>query len=598
MMGILLGLGISVVASAAPGDVLWSRTYGGSGQDFGICVQQTNDGGYIVGGGTYSYGSASQFYLVKTDANGNSQWSQNYGGSDVDWGQSVQQTTDGGYIIGGVTTSYGAGFDDFYLIKTDANGNSSWARTYGGVSNEYAYSVRQTSDGGYIVTGYTWSYGAGQADVYLVKTDVNGNALWTQTYGGSGFDAGFEVRQTSDGGYIVAGWTTSYGAGGYDLYLVKTNSSGAVSWSRTYGGYDNDRAYSVEQTSDGGYIVAGGTSSYGAGNSDFYLVKTNASGNALWTRTFGGSNAECAYSVQQTIAGGYIIAGHTNSYGAGNNDCYLVRTDGSGNKLWVRTYGGSYEEQASSIRQTTDGGYIFAGWTESYGAGSDDVYLVKIDREDYDIEMVPDSSPVVVPAGGSFGLTGIIGNPCDSYIGTIDVWYGVQAFGNYYQQGRYRNLGPFPPYAYYSAHLNQRVPRYAPPGAYVYKAWCGTYPFINVQDSAWFTFTITTINGDAGEWNCEGNWGVEPPDSYAMTAAYPNPFNAMTTITFELPEAGNVTLEIFNVAGQKVDVLANGSHEAGRHNVVWNASKYPSGVYFYRLVIGDNAFTGRMTLLK
>jgi hypothetical protein len=184
-------------------------------------------------------------------------FAKTYGGTDWDKARSVRQTSDGGYIVAGYTNSFGAGGYDFFLIKTDAYGNVQWAKTYGGTDNDWALSVQQTYDGGYIVAGLTSSFGMGGYDFFLIKTDENGNIQWAKTYGGTNEDWAYSVRQTSDGGYIVAGYTGSFGAGGYDFFLIKTDENGNIQWAKTYGGTDNDWARSVQQTYDGGYIVAG-----------------------------------------------------------------------------------------------------------------------------------------------------------------------------------------------------------------------------------------------------------------------------------------------------------------------------------------------------
>jgi len=261
-------------------------------------------------------------------------WSRTYGdgGSEADYSRSVQQTTDGGYIVAGDTWSFGAGGYDVLLIKTNSTGDTLWTRTYGGSSWDRGFSVQQTADGGYIVTGYTESFGAGLDDVYLIKTYPNGDIVWSRTYGGSSWDEGNSVQQTTDGGYIVAGYTWSFGEGDGDVYLIKTNSTGDTLWSRTYGGSSNDEGYSVQQTTDGGYIVAGCTNSFGAGIYDVYLIKTNSTGDIVWTRTYGGTKWDEGFSVQQ-IPGGYIVAGGTNSFGAGDWDVYLIKTNSIGGTL-------------------------------------------------------------------------------------------------------------------------------------------------------------------------------------------------------------------------------------------------------------------------
>jgi hypothetical protein len=358
----------------------FAKTYGGTDNDYAFSVQQTSDGGYIVAGYTYSFGAGwSDFFLIKTYANGNVQWAKTYGGTHFDRASSVQQTSEGGYMVVGETDSFIAGDDDIFLIKTDANGNVQWAKTYGGGGADYAFSVQQTSDGGYIVAGYTASFGAGGWDIFLIKTDANGNVQWAKTYGGTNWDKAFSVQQTSDGGYIVAGWTQSFGAGYRDVFLMKTDANGNVQWAKTYGGTDNDYASSVQQTSDGGYIVAGRTRSFGAGWGDIFLIKTDANGNVQWAKTYGGASNDSASSVQQTSDGGYIVAGRTNSFGAGGDDIFLIKTDANGNIIWAKTYGGTDWDWASSVQQTSDGGYIVAGYTPSFGAGGRDAFLIKTD---------------------------------------------------------------------------------------------------------------------------------------------------------------------------------------------------------------------------
>ena len=253
---------------------------------------------------------------------------QNIWGTEYDWGYSVQQTSDGGYIITGTTESFGNGNTDIYLLKTDGNGVEQWSKTFGGVSNDLGRSVKETTDGGYIITGITTSFGNGGDDVFLIKTDSNGNELWYKTFGGTNDGGGFSVQQTTEGGYIIAG---SLSSGDDDVYLIKTDDNGNKLWNNTFGGIDNDWGYSVHQTTDGGYIVTGGTSSFGNGNFDVYLIKTDDNGNKLWNRTFGGINNELGISVQQTNDGGYIITGRTESFGDGDDDVYLIKTDGNGN---------------------------------------------------------------------------------------------------------------------------------------------------------------------------------------------------------------------------------------------------------------------------
>ena len=374
---LLFALANAVYAETAPEET-WNKTFGGSNDDWARSVQQTSDDGYILAGYTSSYGAGrSDFWLVKTDSDGNKEWDKAFGGYNRDNAHSVQQTSDDGYILAGYTYSYGAGRSDFWLVKTDSNGNKEWDKAFGGTERDLAYSVQQTSDGGYILAGGTESYGAGGHDFWLVKTDSNGNKDWDKAFGGTERDLAYSVQQTSDGGYILAGGTYSYGAGG-DAWLVKTDSDGNKEWDKAFGGYNRDNAHSVQQTTDGGYILAGDTSSYGAGGDDFWLVKTDSNGNKVWDMTYGGTFRDHAESVQQTTDGGYILAGWTESYGAGEGDFWLVKTDSDGNKVWDNTFGGTENDRACSVQQTSDGDYILAGLTDSYGAGESDFLLVKV----------------------------------------------------------------------------------------------------------------------------------------------------------------------------------------------------------------------------
>ena len=354
-------------------------TFGGSHNDVGYSVQQATDGGYIIVGYTKSYGAGgNDVWLIKTNASGSEEWNQTFGGSDDDYGCSVQQTTNGGYIIVGYTESYGAGNADVWLIKTDAVGSVEWSRTFGASGYDYGYSVQQTTDGGYIITGYAGSWDPGSYDVWLIKTDALGNKVWDKLFGTGSSEYGFSVQQTQDNGYIIVGNEEEGTERG--VWLIKTDEQGEKLWDSTFGIW-SDRGRYVQQTTDGGYIIAAYTAYYGGGISDIWLIKTDGSGNVIWDNTFGGSENDRAYSIQQTTDGGYIIAGDTRSYGAGNYDAWLIKTDASGSEEWNQTFGGNNYDYGHSVKQTTDGGYIIAGQTKSYGAGYSDVWLIKTDAD-------------------------------------------------------------------------------------------------------------------------------------------------------------------------------------------------------------------------
>jgi hypothetical protein len=376
----------------------WNNTYGGTNADVSDALVQTNDGGYATAGWTTSFGAVlTDCILIKIDAGGNMQWNKTYGGIGWDSVYAMIQTSDGGYALAGATTSFGAGDYDAYLVKTDAGGNMQWNKTYGGESDDYAHALVQTSDGGYALAADTYSFGAGEADAYLVKTDAGGNMQWNKTYGETGTDRALALVQTGDGGFALAGHTNSFGPGDYDAYLVRIDAGGNMQWNKTYGGTNDEESRSLVQTGDGGYALAGYTGSYGAGDFDFWLVKTDSTGNMQWNKTYGGTDRDFPEAMVRTSDGGYALAGYTHSFGAGDNDAYLVKTDAGGNMQWNKTYGGTNDDWGDSLVQTADGGFALAGATDPFEDGNYDVFVVKTD---------PDGNLMVVDYS-AFGLTWI-----------------------------------------------------------------------------------------------------------------------------------------------------------------------------------------------
>ena len=362
----------------APG-IQWSKTFDGEDWDVGRSVQQTSDGGYVVVGFTSSYGAGSNdVWLIKTDANGSKVWDRTFGGTLGENGNSVQKTHDGGYIVGGSTRSYGAGDWDIWLIKTDANGNEVWNKTFGEAGSDGASSVLQTSDGGYAIAGSKEV--AGRDHFWLIKTDGAGNREWDRTYGMTGLERNrlCSARQTSDGGYAAVGrfYVPDSGFGG--IWLVKTDADGNRTWDRFfYGASQYNCWYSIQQTNDGGYIVAG-TKYMGAGDYDVWLIKTDLNGDKVWDKTYGGNEWDEGFSVQQTADGGYIITGYTSSYGPGGGGVWVIKTDAVGNRMWDETLGGDNPDTGYSIQLTSDGGYIIAAGSESYGIKGS-LWLIKLE---------------------------------------------------------------------------------------------------------------------------------------------------------------------------------------------------------------------------
>ena len=357
---------------------IFIKTFGGSLWDYGNAVHQTNEGGYIIVGETSLIeDGTSDIWLIKTDFHGNKEWIKTFDGSNRDYASSIQETIDGGYVFTGSTGS--GDYNEAWLIKTDSQGNEDWNQTFGGGNYDRGNSVQQTNDGGYIITGEISSSGNGSSDVLLIKTDHNGNKEWKRTFGGGDYDRGYSVQQTRDGGFIIAGSTRSNGDSYDDVWLIKADSLGNEEWNRTFGGGYIDIGHCVYETTDNGYVITGYTQSYGNGSRDLWLIKTDSQGNEEWNRTFGDSFVDFGKSVQQTIDGGYIITGSKGkNY---HSDVWLIKTDAQGNEQWNQLFGGVDYDFGNFVRQTNDNGYIITGHTKSYGNGGYDVLLIKTDSK-------------------------------------------------------------------------------------------------------------------------------------------------------------------------------------------------------------------------
>ncbi|MGZ3866900.1 MAG: T9SS type A sorting domain-containing protein [Bacteroidia bacterium] len=370
-----------LLASAGLSQNVFQKTFGGTLSEYVYSVQQTSDGGYILCGtkDIDTLTGNTDAFIIKTNSAGDTLWSKIYGGTSAEYGEAVRQTSDGGYVLAGITGSFGAGVEDIYVVKTNSTGDTLWTKTYGTIYDDLGLSIEQTTDGGYVIAGHTESNGAGKGDFYCVKLDATGDTSWTKTYGGPKHDHAFCGTQTNDGGFIFVGHTVSFGGPSGGFYAVKTNSSGDTLWTRVYGGTTDSYCYTVIQTSDNGYAITGYTDCFGAGGTDFYLVKTNSTGDTLWTKTYGSANDDYSYGIDQTSDGGYIIAGTTSGVGGSDPDILLIKTNGSGDTLWTKTFGGAGSDNGFSVAQTSDGGYIIGGTTSSFGNGIYDAYLIKTD---------------------------------------------------------------------------------------------------------------------------------------------------------------------------------------------------------------------------
>jgi hypothetical protein len=606
----------------------FQKTIGGTNHDYAYSIIQTTDSGYAVAGYTYSFSAGYEdMYVVKLNSSGSVQWTKTIGGAGKDFAVCIIQTTDNGYAISGYTVPYGSTYYNMVIVKLDTSGSIQWCRSIDRSNYEYATSINQTSDGGYILAGMSATGGVFTSDMFIVKLSSSGTYQWSKTYGGSHDEIAYSIIQTSDGGYAFAGYTNSYGP--YNVfYILKIDSTGILQWSRLIEETGTGSAvYSVIQTTDGGFAMAGGFTPTGTGNYDMYIVKLNSSGSIQWTRTVGGTGDENANSIIQTSDGGFVAAGNTNSYGTGNYDMYIVKLNSSGTLQWSKTYGGSSVENAYSIIKSSGGGFVIAGQTASFGAGGDDIYLVKTDSlgntcgnstspsslygvsgtlNTPTVSVVTQNPTVTTPtyitgAGGILTTICIVGIPPAPTLvsppnGSYNqpstvrfIWnksqyavsYRIQIaldslFGNFVVNDTLSDstivVANLQVNKYYWWHVNAKN---------VY----GISPYSAIWKFGTFPVGVKEINTDI-------------PDRFNLYNNYPNPFNPVSKIKFDIAKTGNVKLIIYDVLGRELATLVNEQLKPGTYEAEFDGSNYPSGIYFYRLETPEFTNTKKMVLIK
>ncbi|MEO5571189.1 MAG: T9SS type A sorting domain-containing protein [Bacteroidia bacterium] len=411
-------------SQTAPG-IEWAKCYGGSDDDGAYSIDQTTDGGYVVTGRSNStngditihYGS-TDYWVAKIDSAGTIQWQKSLGGTDTDIGNSIQQTTDGGFVAAGISFSNDSnvtgnhGGADYWVVKLDSAGSIQWQKSLGGTGWDGATSVLQADDGSYVVAGLSTSNDGdvtgnhGGYDYWVVKLDSSGNLLWQKCFGGTADDGAEFIKQTNDGGYMVVGESNSNDGdvtgnhGNFDYWVVKIDSAGTIQWQKSSGGTNLDYAYSFCQSADGSYMVFGNTFSNDSdvtgnhGGSDYWVIKLDSSGSFQWQKCFGGTGNERAQSIVQTTDGRYVLAGFSNSNNGdvtisyGNGDFWIVKIDSSGTIHWQKSLGGTNTDWAYSIQHTTDGAYVIAGNSYSIdndvsgNHGNGDYWVVKLRPEE------------------------------------------------------------------------------------------------------------------------------------------------------------------------------------------------------------------------
>lgn len=481
---------LAVLSESAAGQHVFERHFGGEQYDNGSDVLEMPGGGFLLIGTTRSVSNdTTDAWVIRTDERGDPIWTNVYGGSRFDSGISLLPASDDGYILALTTNSFGSSYD-IGLVRIDATGTVDWLKTYGGSLTENVHDLAPTEDGGYVAIAHAMSPGRSGLDFYLLRVAQNGDSLWARTYGGDEWDWGGSVQQTSDGGYIMAGDTKSFGDDLADAYLVRTDAAGDTLWTRTFGETGiPERAVAVLQAADGGYLLAietiGGVSVAAGETIISKIIKTDATGAVQWSTVLHGGTMSTPANVRELDNGDFMAVGDAYRGDKKGIDAYAIRFDRDGSVVSEWYFGGLGYDGFTAVQQTADGGFVFVGTTESFAPGMGmQVYLVKTDADG----------------------------------------------------------------------------------------------------------TVTGVHDDAAALR---------PRTVRLEGNYPNPFNPATSIRFELPQAMRVTLTVHDLYGRTVRQLLDGApREAGSHRIAFDAAGLPSGVYFYSLIADGRRLTGKMMLLR
>lgn len=481
----------------------------------------------------------SIFLPILTTGAPDTLWTKTFGGASDDNAWAIHQVRDSGFIIAGGSSSFNPDNSDVYLIRADKNGDTLWTRTYPQADFDEAWDILQTDDGGFVIAGYTNAYSATMKDIYLIRTNAQGDTLWTRTYGTEYDDDGYSIVRTHDGGYAIVGETTSYIQDSIinkDVYLIRVNSTGDTLWTKTFGGDSTDVGYTLQQTPDSGFIIGGYTSSFGTSAEDFdlYLIKTNLHGDTLWTKTFGSAEWDIIRAIALTNDNGYIATGVIGTENSHN--VYIIRFDEKGDTLWTRSFGDYSKDNGHSIQPTNDGGFIICGSTRSYSVGEADVYLIRI---------TGDGDTLWTKAiGDTFWDFGNIAKQ------TFNGGYIVAGFTFSYGAGGYDA---------YLIRLDKEN--------------------VAIQQKG---LSKTQRMDDLFLSHNHGSNNVR--------------------LNFDLAASGHITLAVYDTRGKLIDVIADSYVQKGSHNVQWNMNqadnKGASGVYLFRIGTMHSDITRKLTIVK
>ncbi len=575
---IILSILVSIQFLLFAQEILWKKNYGlNTTDDLGRSVIQTNDNGFAIVGYTNSFGADSfDVWLIKTDENGDTLWTKTYGGNDDDYGYDLKQTDDDGYILAGSTSSFGSGGFDFYVIRTDSLGDTLWTRTFGGVNDDYGRAVDIVKDGGFVIAGEKDAIPQ-KPDAMIVRVDQSGQMLWEKLYGTTLEDGVYSIIQTNDGGYVLAGYLYLGIGGNVYGWLLKLDVVGDSVWSQLFGSNLQDLFYSVNQTYDGGYIVTGKIRL--AEYTDIWLVKTDSLGNEQWSKNYDyDHDIDVGYSVQQIQDGGYIVAGGASPPDIENRG-WIIRTNSVGDTLWTKfipSYTASPIGSSTicySVVQAGNGDYIVAGH-QTQVTFQQQVMLLRISSDIIPVELTSFTATVTQNSVSLNWQTATETNNSGFEIERSEM-------SNVIGQTDWQVVGFVPGFG------TTTEPK--------------SYSFIDENlSSGKYQYRLKQIDFD-GTFEYSNTIDVEitSPTEFSLEQNYPNPFNPSTNIKYTIGSRQFVTLKIFNSLGEEIETLVNEIQDAGVHSKLYILhSTLPSGVYYYQLKAGSFFETKKMILMK
>ena len=597
---------------------IFEKTYGGVLGERGVVIENTVDGGFIIGGSTASFTSSEDMYLIKLDSLGSIQWSKVYNSFGYDRIHGIKQINDGGYYITGYVGDAN-GLFDMAFARLDANGNIVWSKSSGNFNPEEFRKLSLTADGGLLASGYNASIGLGAKDVQAMKIGSNGVIEWAKTYGTVYEDWSISCLMAEDGNYILAGESDI--TGNYDIRptLIKLDTLGNIIWAKYYSGNNEDWGRDLIKTPDSGFLLAGETTSYGYGGSqDIYLIKTDGQGNVDWARAYGGIGEEMVFSVILTSDSKFLISGSTASYGFGGFDAFLMKVTQDGSVDWFHTFGGNTNDYGYDVVKAIDQGYALTGRRSSNTLGGDDVYLVKTDMNGVSSCAFETFNPNVFNiqnlesinlnlgtldniSSTNLPLTTINPNSGENNsCATIPV--ELKSF-NY--QLEMDDVILIWSTATEINNMGFKVLKNGNEIAYIVGAGTTTEPRnYSFKDenlaSGVFRYDLLQIDFN-GQTENIGTLEIEiqnNPDHYSLEQNYPNPFNPITMIRYSLKDDSKVTLDVYDVLGNKVKSLVNSYQNAGIYEIIFDGSDISSGIYFYHLKAGQFTEIKKLVLIK